>query len=112
MPPDANILPGRFVLDIKSTENGQTKFKGRYVIGGHRHRMEDMMVHDATTLQPQSIRILLALAAMFGFKIWTSDVRQAYLQSALLLTRDLLITKPVPEIELSPDQCLKLLKPL
>lgn len=55
VPPDAKILAGRFIastilLVIKSTENGQTKFKARYVISGHRARMKDMMVHDAATL--------------------------------------------------------------
>ncbi len=64
VPPDGNVLPGRFVLAIKSTENGEIKFKARFVIGGHRDRMKDLMVHSAATLQPQSIRLLLALAAI------------------------------------------------
>lgn len=112
VPPDANVLPGRFVLAIKSTEDGETKFKARYVIGGHRDRMKAMMVHSAATLQPQSIRLLLALAAAFGFDIWSADVRQAYLQSSEALSRDIFITKPVAEFELQPEECLKLLKPL
>lgn len=70
------------------------------------------MVHSASTLQPQSIRLLLSLAAIFDFDIWTSDVRQAYLQSAEPLARDIFIAHPVPEFELEPSQCLKLLKHL
>ncbi len=66
---DGNILPGRFVLTIKSTDDGQAKHKARYVIGGHRDRFKDFMVHSTTTLQPQSIRLLLALAAMHEFEI-------------------------------------------
>ena len=112
VPPDGNVLPGRFVLAIKSAEDGQVKFKARYVIGGHRDRMKALMVHSAAPLQPQSIRLLLALAAAHGFKIWSSDVRQAYIQSADPLSRELFITKPVPEFELQPEHCLKLLKPL
>lgn len=118
VPQDGNVLPGRFVLAIKSTEDGMTKYKARYVIGGHRDRLKHMMVHTTSTLQPQSIRFLLALAAIHGFDIWTSDVyvgwriRQAYLQSAEPLTRDIFIKKSVPEFELDPSQCLKLLKPL
>eukprot|EP00171_Calliarthron_tuberculosum_P009468 IDg9468t1 len=73
VPLKANILPGRFVLAIKSTEDGKLKYKARYVIGGHRDRMKEMMVHDAATLQPQSIRLILALSVAEGFEVWTSD---------------------------------------
>ena len=45
IPPNGNVLPGRFVLSIKSTENGEEKFKARYVVGGHRDRHEAFMVH-------------------------------------------------------------------
>lgn len=74
--------------------------------------MKDMLVHSAAFLQPHSIRFLLAIAEMKSFDIWTSDVRQAYLQSSEPLQRDLFITRPVPEFELKGSECLKLLKPL
>ena len=112
VPPGGNILPGTIVLAIKSTEDGKVKYKVRYVIGGHRDWLRHMMVHTASTLQPQSIRLLLALAVMHGYDIWTSNVRQAYLQPAEPLAHDIFITKPVPEFELDLSQCLKLLKRL
>ena len=99
------------MLAIKSAEDGQVKFKARYVIGGHRDRMKALMAHSAATLQLQSIRLLLALAAVHGFDIWSSDVRQAYLQFTEPMSRELFITKPVPESELQSEHCLKLLKP-
>eukprot|EP00171_Calliarthron_tuberculosum_P023324 IDg23324t1 len=69
VPADANVLPGRLILAIKSTEDGQIKFKARYVIGGHRDKMKNLMVHSAITLQPSSIRLILAIAAIHGFGI-------------------------------------------
>ena len=107
LPPDGNILPGRFVVAIKSTDDDKINYKARYVIGGHRDKYKDLMVHSTSTLQPQSVRLLLALAAIFEFDIWTSDVRQGYLQSVEPLARDIFIRKPVPEFELAPSQCLK-----
>ena len=98
LPPDGNIFPGRFVLAIKSTDDGKVKYKATYVIGGHRDKYKDFMVHSTSTLQPQSIRLLLALAAVFDFDIWTSDVRQAYLQSAEPLAGDIFIRSPVKEL--------------
>lgn len=66
---DGNILPGCFVMAIKSTGDGKIKYKARYVIGGHRDKYKDLMVHSTSNLQPQSVRILLALAAIFEFDI-------------------------------------------
>ena len=112
IPTDANLLPGRFVLSIKSTFDGQTKFKARYVIGGHRDKLKHFMVHSSQTLQPSSVRFLLSLDSLYGFDFWTSDVLQAYLQSSESLMRDVFIKDPVPAFELDPSQCLKLLRPL
>lgn len=112
IPKDGNVLPVIFVLALKSSVDGQIKHKARYVIGGHRDRLKHMMVHSTSTLQPSSIRLLLALAAIQGFDVGTSDVRQAYLQSAKPLARDVFIARPVREFELDPSQCLQLLKPL
>ncbi len=112
IPPYANVLPGKFVLTLKSSEAGSPQHKARYVIGGHRDRMKKLMVHTSQTLQPSSIRLLLAVAALFAFDVWTSDVRQAYLQSTEPLSREIYIRNPAPEFLLEDRQALKVLKPL
>ena len=43
--PHGNILPGRFVLAIKCTEDGEIKYRARYFIGGRRGRFKHMMAH-------------------------------------------------------------------
>lgn len=74
VPKDANILTGRFILTIKFILDGKTNYKAVYVIGGHKEKLKSRMVHVSATVQPLSIRLLLALSAIFGFKIWTADV--------------------------------------
>ena len=112
LPHNANALPARFVLAIKSAIDGQTKCKARYVVGGHRDKLKHFMVHGAQTLQTASARLLVALALVFGFQIWSSDVKLAYLQSTEPLMRRVFIHNPAPEFELDPSECFELLLPL
>jgi hypothetical protein len=107
-----NILPSRFVLTIKKRPDGSERFKARFVIGGHRDRLRGQLVHVSSTLQQTHARVLIALAAVLGFPVWTVDIQQAYLQSATPLLRDVYV-KPDPQaIRLGNDELLRLLKPL
>lgn len=70
------------------------------------------MVHSSQILQPSSVRLLLSLAMVQGFDVWKADVRKAYLESSEKLLRDVFIKDPVPEFELTPEQCRQLFIPL
>jgi Reverse transcriptase (RNA-dependent DNA polymerase) len=105
-----NTVPSRFVLTIKRQDNGEEVYKARFVLGGHRDRDKRSVVHNATNLRQSSIRILLALATILGFNMWSTDINQAYLQSASNLKRETFVK---PEImALDKVQLLQVVKPL
>jgi hypothetical protein len=56
--------------------------------------------------------LLVGLAAVFGFRHFSTDVMQAYLQSASKLMRDVFIETSQEKFELGLDHVLQLLKPL
>jgi len=111
VPSNANILGGRFVLALKDVGTKGEIAKARYVVQGHRDKEKNLLVHNTTNLRQGSIKLLAALAAIFGFRIWSHDVSQAYLQSADALIRDVYV-RPSPEFELPSNVLLKLLRPL
>jgi hypothetical protein len=106
---DKNVIPTKFVLSIKD-EDGTEKFKARYCLGGHRDFMKKSMVHTATQLSLSSTRLILAVAAVIGFDVWSTDVNQASLQSACRLKRELFIQPK--ELVLGKNDFLQLLLPL
>lgn len=69
LPADGNVLPCRFIIAIESAEYDGVKFLTRYFIGGHRDEMKRVMVHNAQTFQPLSIRLILARTAAHNFQV-------------------------------------------
>jgi Reverse transcriptase (RNA-dependent DNA polymerase) len=111
MPENPNIMGGRFVLTIKDSGTSTEIYKARYVVQGFRDKKKTSLFHDASTSKQQSTKLLIGLAAIFGYTIFPTDVTQAYLQSAEPLMRDVYF-KPSAEFELSVTQVLNLLRPL
>ena len=108
----ANGLSARFVLAIKSNADGEVNYKARYVIGGHRDTMENVLVHGSHTIQASSARLLIALASIYGLYVWFLDVNLEYLQSTDPLNRRIFLKNPVSEFEMEPLECFELLKTL
>lgn len=111
VPPDANVLGDRFVLAIKNANTQEEVYKARFVVQGHTDVEKNILMQNSTNLRQSSIRVLIALAAVSGFRLWSQDLLQAYLQSAEKLMRDVYV-KPSREFKLLPNQLLKLLRPL
>jgi hypothetical protein len=107
-----NILPSRFFLAIKNRDTGDGVLKARLVIGGHRDREKSSRVHTANTMRSQSLRLIMALASIFGFRLASVDVEQAYLQAAEPMLRDIFVRLPQGIIELDQSELIQLLKSL
>lgn len=65
----------------------------------------------STNIGQRSIRMIIAMANIFGFWIWAKDMSQAYLQSARRLTRNVYV-KPKEGFKLKSSKFSKLFKPL
>jgi Reverse transcriptase (RNA-dependent DNA polymerase) len=93
LPPGANIMGGRFVLSNKDVGTPREVYKARYVVQGFRDRDKPYLVHQPMTARQQPTKLLVAMAAIFGFRIFTHDVQQAYLQSTDKLMRDVYVSQ-------------------
>jgi hypothetical protein len=69
-----NILPSRFVLGIKKAEDGTEILKARLIIGGQRDKWKDSIVYITNTVKHRSVRIIMALAALFRFDVWSTSI--------------------------------------
>lgn len=107
----ANSLGCRFVLAIKNKRTDRELFKARYVFQGHLDKETDTLVHNASTVSQQAVRLLISMDTIFGFQIWSEYMTQAYLQGAEKILRKVYI-KGKPEFQLDADELLEILRPL
>jgi Reverse transcriptase (RNA-dependent DNA polymerase) len=114
LPADANVLCGRFVMTIKNIGTPEEMYKARFVVQGHKDREKAFLTHNSATLRHSSVKLLVSIAAIMGFRIWTHDVTQAYTQAADCLVRDVYLDPKQDRAAFphSSDQVLKLRKPL
>jgi hypothetical protein len=97
------------VLALKDPGTETERWKARFVIQGHNDVMKRVIVHDQL-----GARMIFTMAAIFGWKVWTEDVRQAYLQTSGRLSRDVFLTYlngAEAELRLKPHEALRLLRP-
>ena len=111
-PPYASVLTARSVLTVKNKITGDVRFKESYVVRGHRHRLDLFLVHASKSVQSASVRVLVALFAISNFKIWSTDVKLAYLQADEPLQWETYEGEPAVEFYLDEDMAIQLLKPL
>lgn len=110
-----NVLGGSFIYCLKDVGTPVEMAQVTYVAHGFGDRGKAHMAHDATSLRASSIRVILFVAAILGFRLFSHDVAQAYLQIKYRMTQAVYITpKPCdrPLFGLSDREVLKLVMPL
>lgn len=81
-PTDEQVLPSRMVYKTKLTNKGEKK-KTRFVVKGCCDRNKDEKKRYAPTLRYASLRVIFALAALFGVIVHQLDVKGAFLHGNL-----------------------------
>ena len=99
-----NMITGSFVVTIKDVQTKKPTFRARFVAHSNRDSDKDQLVYDSTTVCQSSVRLLVAMAAIMGFDVWTEEIPQAYLQSASELLREVYL-KPSRQLKFPQDTC-------
>ena len=107
----ARIFGSRFVDEIRHAGTEKAFEKSRLVIQAYNDQDKRGILTQAPTVQRVSTRILIALAQIFGLRLCTRDISQAYTQSETPVARDIYAHAP-PELGLAPHQILKVVRPL
>lgn len=108
---DGNLLRGRFFIAIKDEGTKFEVLKAFIVVRGYRDRLKTSSIYNSATAWPHLARILLALTSSLNFKIFSTDVTQAYFQSAESLMRGVTLRRP-SKLKLNVNKLVQLEKPL
>lgn len=112
----ANILASRIVVAIKEKGTDDEKYKAPFVVLGQPHIEKNILIRNTTTLKQSSVRMHVAIATIFGFRLWSQDVSQAYLQSAEKLMSEVYVRPYKRDAEihfrLNENKLVRMLKPL
>jgi len=77
----ANILGARFVNAIKEPNTDADTYEARYVAQGCGDKDKPFIVHNLSTLRQSSTQVIVSTSAVLGWRLFSHDVNQAYLQS-------------------------------
>lgn len=77
----ADVIRGQFVYTLKNVRTREKEHKARFVAQGQNEKDNPFVVHNLATLWQRSMRMLVSIAAVLGFRIFADEITQAYLQS-------------------------------
>lgn len=109
-----NVITSKWVFKVKYTQTGHIdRYKTRLVARGFSQVQGiDFEETFSPTLRLESLRMLLALTAHFGYEVEQMDVPDAYLKGDLKETIYMEIPQGYEVPNSRPPQVLKLLRPL
>lgn len=79
--PYANIVASHVIYKVKTDEEGVRTLKARIVPHGNRDNEKDNARKDSASTQLNVICLVLSISIILGFKLATTDIKGAYLQS-------------------------------
>lgn len=82
VPNNANILKGMYLLEIRNEGKDQEIWKARFVVQGHSNELKTNFSTTFQWLDNIPRKMLIRIAAIFDFRIFSTDVTKAYSQSA------------------------------
>jgi Reverse transcriptase (RNA-dependent DNA polymerase) len=94
LPKGANMVSTRWVLTIKTTEDGSRKYKARLVARGFEDRERDHVTRDSPTASTSSQRLVLQAFVERQWRPISWDFETAFLQGNLI-QRDVFLFPPV-----------------
>jgi hypothetical protein len=109
VPTGRKMLRMKWVLREKPTEDGKMKYKGRLVAMGN--LQDDMEETYAPVAHYSSVRLLVALAAMWRWRLRSFDITGAYLNAVLRPGEEEYLIPP-PGMVIPPGSVLRLRKAL
>lgn len=107
LPKDVKSLGGRLLIAIKNSETNEPANNSRFVVQCHNDPEKQMVIYSAKTIFQNSVRVLIAIAIVCRFTIWSQVVSPAYLRTAEGLIRELYM-RATEELKLQLGQLLKI----
>lgn len=91
VPKVANIMGVRFIITLNNCGTPDENSKVRYVAQWYNYHDNPYLVHDTITLSISSVLVVMSIAAVDGFNLFSHDVMQYFMQIKSKLLRKLFI---------------------